>query len=84
MNDKNKASQSKTDKELMEYLNNPSIPKTEAEHFGIRKIGELQAKNQSLQGEVRLWRKRVDEAANAIETFEQLQAENKQLKEKIM
>ena len=37
-----KTCEAKTRKELMEFLNNPNIPKTEAEHFARKEISKFQ------------------------------------------
>lgn len=41
----------------------------------------IEAKNRVLQMEVKLWKKRTEEAANTVEKFEDLQAESKRLRE---
>lgn len=40
----------------------------------------VKAENKSLRMDVKLWRKRTEEAAKVVETFEELQVKNKQLK----
>lgn len=42
-------------KDLMEFLTNPSIQKTEAEHFAAKEIVQLQAKLERLKEGIRLY-----------------------------
>ncbi len=55
--------------------------------FDIQKlidhIEQLEADKRSLRLDVKLWKNRTKEAANAVEDFESLQAENKQLTARI-
>lgn len=44
---------------------------------------QLRAKNRNLCMDVKLWKKRTEEAANAVEEFEKLQVENEQLKDSL-